>query len=605
MILSAHVPLPQIATDADGTLRSTQFGDVYAARAGATAQAEYVFIGGNNLPQRFAHTPYLTIAELGFGTGTNFLTTCQVFDAVAPADHRLDYLAFEQYPFTAAQLRELLPASARVEALLADYPLRVPGFHRIALGRITLLLIFGDARAHLETLPPRSVDAWYLDGFAPGKNPELWGTALMQAVARSTRDGGTVATYSASSSVREALIEAGFDVTKRQGFAGKKSMLCGRLSAPTQAYARALPASVAVVGGGVAGCSMAYALAERGVEVTLLEQRQLASGGSGNVAAALYPQITKHWIAASWWHLTAYAHALRYYRHRCAQGLAFDFTSPGMAKLAMTPEEALRLRGVNDALGLDPTLARWCEATELAALTGLPLDFGGVWFGQGSLLSPKKLCAALATHPRIAVREGCGLEAIRRHASHWHLTTSTGDTLKASHVVLAAAQEAKRFVPWLRLNPTAGQVTEIAADPALAPLRYVLCHTVYVVPFGEGYVLGATYDRTDLSETVTPANHEKNIRALHEALPGWASAPHVRDGRTSLRASTADRIPYIGVVDEGLYVSAGFGSRGMVSAPLAADVLAAELLGEPIPLSAELRAAVAPQRHRPQGNASA
>ncbi|MEJ0010837.1 MAG: tRNA (5-methylaminomethyl-2-thiouridine)(34)-methyltransferase MnmD [Alphaproteobacteria bacterium] len=187
--LPAAVPLPALTTGADGVLRSATFGDVYASREGGVAETQHVFLAGNDLPARWVERGRFNIGELGFGTGLNFLTTWRTFLESAPAAHRLHYIAFEQFPFTPQMLRELYGDDALAQQLIARYPLRLPGIHRVEFERVTLTLCFGDAREMLPQLAGANVDAWYLDGFAPAKNPELWGEALFPRPRRGQRSG--------------------------------------------------------------------------------------------------------------------------------------------------------------------------------------------------------------------------------------------------------------------------------------------------------------------------------------------------------------------------------------------------------------------------------
>ncbi len=347
----------------------------------ARTKTHHVFLAGNDLPRRWQTRARFTIGELGFGTGLNFLVTWRAFRDTAPATHRLHYISFEQFPFMQEMLASLYSpprnggarggSSAEIgrcnphltspfqgeelsRQLIDRYPLRLPGIHRVEFERVTLTLCFGDARELLPQLEGANVDAWYLDGFAPAKNPELWGEELFRALAAASAPDATVATYSAAAAVREHLCAAGFTVEKRKGFGRKKDMVVGRRRlSPCSADGSREPEShhmcvvgrtggsgsgggtppgatrLIVVGGGIAGCTAARALAERGHHVTLLEKHRIAAGASGNEAAVLYPPITKHWIARTEWYFTGYGFTLRQlarwremgagFRHRLAR----------------------------------------------------------------------------------------------------------------------------------------------------------------------------------------------------------------------------------------------------------------------------------------------
>lgn len=203
---------------------STRFDDPYYSLEDGLEETRHVFLAGNGLPARFADGFH--IAELGFGTGLNFLATVAAWRE-AGANGHLRFASFEAFPLSADEMaRALAPFDGLSD--LADQLLSQWGAAQITIGSVDLTLIRGDARA---TLPQwrRRADAWFLDGFAPARNPELWEPALMQAVADHTNPGGTVATYSAAGDVRRALSDAGFDIARVPGFGRKRHMVTGTL----------------------------------------------------------------------------------------------------------------------------------------------------------------------------------------------------------------------------------------------------------------------------------------------------------------------------------------------------------------------------------------
>lgn len=600
---TACLNLPAVTFDADGTLRSTRFDDLYFSRAGGAAETGHVFLAGNKLPERWKQKSRITIGELGFGSGLNFLTTWRTFLDTAPKSHRLHFLSFEQFPLTPEMLKRAHGDNPFAKELIAQYPLRLPGFHRVHFPRVTLTLAFGDARALLPQLESGMVDAWFLDGFAPAKNPELWGEDVLREIARTSAPDGTFATYSAASAVRRGLAANGFTVEKVRGFAHKREMLIGKRGGEAKKRERA--DSVMVIGGGIAGCTVARALAERGLPVTLLERHRVGSGASGNEAGALYPQVTREWRPATAWHFTAYSFMLRQLARWKAEGLAFAQDAPGMVKVA-EGEEREKLIGVNTKLGVDPLIAEWLEAGELSEKLGMKLESGGIWFPQGSWVAPAELCRALVQHPNIALREQMHITGLTRVGERWKASLVSGESFGASHVVLATAQQTDKFLPdiTMPIGVSAGQVSHLASDAVRERLTRIFCHKGYAIPRGDGYLIGATYDHEDFSGVVTEANHERNLEELERALPSWVKEKHVTGGRTSLRATTPDRLPYVGLVGDGLYVSTGHGSRGLISAPLAAEVIASQVTGEIVPLVKALKKAIDPLRRHQTASAS-
>lgn len=535
--------------------------DIYGSRAGAAAQAGQVFLGGNGFPDRWRDKEAFTIAELGFGAGINFLVTWKQFLDHAPTGARLHFMSVERAPLSAEDILrassaypELMPLA---KALAARLPLRLAGMHPVSFGRVQLLLGYGEAA---EILPQwrRPVDAWFLDGFAPAKNPDLWCAHILAHVARL---GGTIATYSAAAAVRRMLETLGYTVAKRPGFGGKRSMMTAAASAaPRPAPAVSRP--IAVIGGGVAGCATARALAERGFSVTLYERDKAASGASGNAAGLLYPRLTKHWSEVMSFYLNAYSYMLSHMRD---WGVAHG--SPGLIKTAHSPQEEARFEGFNARTGVDAAILRPISREEASELLGMEAPAGGMYFPQGTWLDPRDLCQKLLAHPAITIRE--------------HTPITTCSALANSWVVLCNAHEAARLAPehTLPMGLVAGQVSEVPAAHIRRAPQMLYSHRGYAIAARGELLIGATYDHDDLSGAVTEANHRHNFEEAAEALPGLLHPPEfsVWQGRTSLRATTPSRLPYIGQLAEGLYINAGHGSRGLLSAPYGAARLAEDI----------------------------
>jgi tRNA U34 5-methylaminomethyl-2-thiouridine-forming methyltransferase MnmC len=205
---------------------SRRFDDPYFSLAGGLEETRHVFIHGNHLPERLH--PGFHIAELGFGTGLNLLATALLWHALG-APGPLHFTTFEAFPMAPADMERAHQAFPETAALAADLRRQLAlGQPTFSLAGIIVTLITGDAR---DTLPQwqDTADAWFLDGFSPAKNPELWSPDLMAEVARHTAPGGTFATYTAAGHVRRALADAGFTVTRQPGYARKRHMTTGQL----------------------------------------------------------------------------------------------------------------------------------------------------------------------------------------------------------------------------------------------------------------------------------------------------------------------------------------------------------------------------------------
>jgi tRNA 5-methylaminomethyl-2-thiouridine biosynthesis bifunctional protein len=219
-----------------GTLRSEVYDDVYFDEHDGLSETRYVFLDGNILPEAWKtmepdqHT--FTICETGFGTGLNFLATWKLFEETAPPDKKLHFISFEKFPLDGEEIEAILVPWAKefgdyFQCLKAHYPLLVPGFHRMHLSdRVSVTLIFDDVNHAFPKLHA-SVDAWFLDGFKPSTNPEMWSQTVFDNMARLSHDHTTFSTFTAAGAVKRGLQSAGFSVRKVPGFGTKRDMLVG------------------------------------------------------------------------------------------------------------------------------------------------------------------------------------------------------------------------------------------------------------------------------------------------------------------------------------------------------------------------------------------
>ena len=208
---------------------SPEFGDHFYCREDGRAECGHVFLAGNGLPERWGGGGPFVIGELGFGTGLNFCETWRVWKEAARGS--LHFISFELHPMDRASINKALSRWPEIDkerlALTAVWPDSPRGVVRLQLAEdVALTVVCGDAFASLSA-SSEVFDAWYLDGFAPSRNPAMWSEKILKSVHEHTRPGGTFATYAAAGFVRRNLIAAGFQVERRPGFAGKREMLCG------------------------------------------------------------------------------------------------------------------------------------------------------------------------------------------------------------------------------------------------------------------------------------------------------------------------------------------------------------------------------------------
>jgi len=598
----------------DGQPYSRRFGDVYFSRDSGLGETRHVFLDGNRLTGRWMRLPgaaRFAIGETGFGTGLNFCAAWELWTRAAPTDAILHYVSVERFPLAPAELARALAQWPELDRfareLAAQYVEPAPGWHRFhfASGRVMLTLGIGDAAERLAELAGRC-DAWFLDGFAPAKNPEMWSDAVLRAIAGRSFSGATFATYTAAGAVRRGLEGAGFGVEKRAGFGRKREMLAGALDTPAPKRAAASKRSAVVIGGGLAGAASAWSLARRGWQVTLLERRgALAEEASGNPQGVLYARLAARPSPLGDLVLTGYQHSLRLLHAILPQG-EDTWRACGVLQLALDPKTAARQEAVV-AAGLPASIARLVDSREATAVAGVPLPAGGLFFPGAGWVHPPALVRALAAHAGIEVRTGVEARSLERAPNgEWRIVADGAVLARTPAVVVAASVDAARFAPTrgLPLHAVRGQLTLLPTTGASRNLAAVVCGEASIAPARHGvHTLGATFvhDFDDLE--VRASEHRANLADLAAMAPALAQALGAdrRDadtlaGRAALRCTSPDRLSIAGAIVDGLCVNTAHGSRGLIGPPLCAEVIAARLEEEPAPVSAHLLAALDPGR---------
>ncbi|EKK5495158.1 bifunctional tRNA (5-methylaminomethyl-2-thiouridine)(34)-methyltransferase MnmD/FAD-dependent 5-carboxymethylaminomethyl-2-thiouridine(34) oxidoreductase MnmC [Enterobacter hormaechei] len=639
--------------NAEGTPVSRDFDDVYFSNDNGLEETRYVFLDGNHLGTRFPEHPrrLFVVAESGFGTGLNFLTLWQAFDCFRAAYpeatlQRLHFISFEKFPLTAHDLRlahQRWPELAHwAEQLQTQWPPAIGGCHRLILddGRVTLDLWLGDINDLTDKLDDsmnQKVDAWFLDGFAPAKNPDMWSPHLFSAMARLARPGATLATFTSAGFVRRGLQEAGFTMRKTKGFGRKRDMLVGvmeqDLAIPVQApwFARRASTSceVAIVGGGIASALLSLALLHRGWQVTLYcADEAPATGASGNRQGALYPLLSSHDPALFQFFPAAFTFARRLYD---SLPVAFDHDWCGVTQLGWDEKSQQKITQML-SLGLPEDIAHAVTAQQVAETAGVDTGCGGIQYPLGGWLCPAELTSAA-----IALGQSRGLTVYYAHkvqslsrTAHWELRFADGKEAQHASVVLANGHHITQFTQTasLPVYPVGGQVSHIPTAPQLSKLRQVLCYDGYLTPQNPSnghHCIGASYHRGETDMQYSEADQQQNRQRLVDCFPdaSWAKEVDVSEGqaRCGVRCATRDHLPMAGNVPDydatlevyqdladsketavsapvhpELFMLGGLGSRGLCSAPLLAEALAAQMSDEPVPLDRVTLAGLNPNR---------
>ena len=627
-------------------------GDIFFSSADGLAESRYVFLEGNRLSERWpaqtADQPFV-IGEVGVGTALNLCLTIAEWLTYRRPGAALHYVGFERAPFRPEDMRRALghwPEMKPVlNPLLARWPDPLPGCHRryFAEWGLTLDLWWADAADALQDLASHGrawIDAWYLDGFAPSREPGPWQQRLYDAMAGLSQAKATFATFTAAGEVRRGLATAGFEAHKRPGFGSKRDCLCGmfgsaRASAPAITPwdlnpAPRAPQQALVLGAGLAGAHAAFALARRGVAVTVLEAKSVGSGGSSNLQGVTYTRLSHQHNPLTDFSLAGFSFATDHYEMLLGEGALMANEDIGLGGYVQLHEADEMLAHLREVLPLAPAFARALSATEIAALTGLTPRCGGIHYLRGGWLTPEAVCRALLAHPLISLQTDCGpLSLSRGRDSGWQAVDAQGTVRAEADTVILATANATLQQPeldWLPLTSIRGQTTHLPTPPELAQLSVTLCDQGYLPPARAGlHCLGASFAPGDVGTDEREAEHAHNIDMMKTALPdldllapdgGW-------QGHVAHRCNSNDYLPVAGPVpmlDEfncryerlrhdrkrvidapspvlpGLAVLTSLGSRGLSAAPLAAEMVADQLMGTLPPVPRYLQRALSPAR---------
>lgn len=571
----------------EGSLRSLDYDDIYFQRGQGLEESRYVFIEKNNLPDRFKNlaTDTFYVAELGFGSGINFLLTVKEFLDTAPASARLFYASIEKHPLEKKDFEKIhtnFPALATLSAeVLKQYPPLIEGFHHLpfAGGRIRLMLMLGDV---VDTLPQLSgtFDTWYLDGFSHAKNAAMWEDGLYPLIAKRTKEGGTLATFSAVPHMMQGLEEAGFTVEKVKGYGIKRKMtVAKKISAAPNVPAH--KKNIVVIGAGIAGCSAAYALAIRGYRVTVIDRNNgAAAETSGNPAGIVYPKLTVDSSPLGLYHSHAFC-----FTANLLQNLALPSWKPcGVLHLDMDEEDKKRTDALFEKRQYPQDFARRTAA--------------GIFQPTAGFLSPPEFCRKLLDHPNIKTRFGVEADRIEND----------------SIVIIAQGHDSKKHAQtsWLPLQSLRGQITFLKETQKSKTLEHIICHDGYITPAMDGlHYIGASFQKEEPEAPVLrDEDQQENLEKLQKTLPQFGfDESCLAGGRTGYRTTTPDKLPLAGRCPDydsflkkkngyidNLYISTGFGAHGMTGAPLAGEIVACLIAGDPLPVPQKLYEHLMPER---------
>lgn len=647
----------------NGEPTSVEFDDIYFNTADGLDETTYVFIEKNYLLQRWQDctNAFYVVGETGFGSALNFLVTWQHFTRFRNENpehplKRLYFISFEKYPLSENDLvkaHDRWPSlAAQTQQLQGQYPIAMAGCHRLPFSitpegdsTVILDLWFGDIKDTITQLsvPPHGlVDSWFLDGFAPSKNPEMWNQALYNNMAKLSKDNASLATFTAAGDVRRGLQHAGFTIKKAKGFGKKREMITALFNRSTLYtshnpwYFRPALSSetqrVTIIGGGVASTSLAYALAQRGIDSEIIcQDDELANGASGNLQGGFYPLLNSQHDFLS----QCYSHGFHYAKNQY-YALINDDSSVGdlcgVLSLDSDDKTSTAHKKIIDSDIFPQELVRAIDSATASQLSGVEIADNALYYSTGGWISPKQLTKSLLAKAQarasVNVRFNSQVSSMVFDGHQWQLALRDG-THQATTVVIASGHEMMTLTQCehLPLYATAGQVSHVSESKQSGPLNLVLCYQGYMTPSNNGqHCLGASFNRDVSGYAVNDIEHQQNVDKLNSDVPSLRlnNLSTINGGKVGVRGSVKDHLPLVGAVPDyletkstysdlhkgkpahkypkapvhqQLFMLGGLGSRGLCSAPMLSEILSCQLTQEPMPVSQQLLDQLNPNRY--------
>jgi tRNA 5-methylaminomethyl-2-thiouridine biosynthesis bifunctional protein len=662
---------PDLSFQQDGAPYSNQFNDIYFDSESGYQQSEQVFLHGNDISRRIQQAKdCFTIGETGFGTGLNFLLTLQIYQEYLKKTGtekcpKLHFISVEKFPLTKDQLSKSLQALPQLsyfsDLLLDQYPDFAHGYENIEdfslsffNNQVNLKIIINDAAVGLSTInSPKDglVDAWYLDGFSPAKNPEMWSEKLFENVGRLSKPQASIATFTVAGFVKRQMQNIGFRTQKRMYIGNKHEMLTGIFQQnPKSNKGYQLrstitkPQHVSIIGGGIASACAALALTNQGIKVTLYcKDNSLAQGASSNAIGALYPLLHQQKDDISLFYQQAFWRAKEVYENVIEKGFNFPHQWCGLLEVSYKESLKKRQKKFTELNTWEKNLIHSVDASKASELANVDLTYGGLFMPNAGWLSPqdavKQMINAAKSTGRLRVENNTLIKKIQKiktgsssnsHQKNWRLITNKGE-FDASVIVFCGGAEIIEF-DWIKQLPFSsvqGQVTGMKSNDSINKLSTVICHKGYLTPsYKNMHCIGATFNKDSTRTTVKPEEDKFNLDMLTTCLPNLSNmiqwtTKDIAQSKSRLRCMTPDHMPMVGAmpdiqkhkdtyshlakdknwkynqvapVIDNLYVMMGFGARGLCSAPLAADILVADLCGTPYPVDNDMLFNLSPNR---------
>lgn len=566
---------------------SRWYDDIYFDKTDGVKEKEHVYLNANDLANRIKLSDKLCIAELGFGTGLNFILTWRLWKKNRKPNSSLTYISFEKAPLSKKEMtrvykkfKELNDFSDQlIQKLTDNYKTNRTIYFKSE--NINLILIYDDFS--LLTNFDFKADIWFLDGFAPSKNPEVWDNSYYKNIYNRTNLKGSLSTFTSSGLVRRGLALAGFSVTKVSGFGQKREMLKAIKIEPdiklkvNLNYENTI-GPVAIIGAGISGASLAYAFRKRNIECYIVEKSSnVASGASGNKLALQMPKMTADNSPYGLMSLEAFT-----FSRNLAKELKAAPRSDGLILLPSRDREIIKFKKLLESGWPNDLIQSYTDKINCFNIDNY------IYMRSSGIVDNIKFIKRLIDGVKIFFNFNVTkIKSTKNNSKIIH--NEQGNVLNAQTVIWANGYNITDICDKIPIEPVSGQVTFLKSNPQTSKLKLNFSYGQFFSQSFKGYhQIGSTFNR-NTNVNFNQIDQNKNLSFIPEFLKQRIINSNVdlNEYRVSVRSSTKDRMPFFCNLNEikqnkyeNEYVLGGMGAWGFVYAPYYAELMVRELLNE-------------------------
>ena len=584
---------PKFSISSKLGIYSKSYNDIYFDKLNGPKETEHVYLNTNNLTKKFKNKQKFVIAEIGFGTGLNFLLTWKLWKENRKTNGSLTYISFENAPLSKKDIERVYKKFKKLDGysrfLLKNIPERYKSTHRIFIkaDNINLILIYDDITSLINF--NFKADTWFLDGFSPKKNPLVWTDKLFKQLYNFTNLDGSLSTFSVAGHIRRGLFKAGFKVSKVSGYGNKKeiSYAIKKDLISSNQYKFSCEKKigpVAIIGSGISGASLAYALRKRNIECFIIDKSyKLANGASGNKTALQMPKLTMDNSPYGQLSLEAFL-----FSRKIAKSLNAIPRSDGLFLIPSRDRDILKFKKLlENNWPLDLLNNNYDKLNFLKFINHIYMKSSGI-------VDNSKFIQNLIKDVEFISK--FDVKKITSKDSFNIIIDKFGNRLKAKTVIWANGFEMTNLSQNLPIKPISGQVTYLKANELSSNLKINFSYGHHLSQAFRGYhQIGASFNR-NANTCFREIDQNTNINSIPEFLRKNIYYNIDESGhRVSVRASTKDRMPFFGDLSSltgkksnNIYILGGMGAWGFVYAPFYAELLVTKIINDQLVINSKL-----------------